>query len=78
MEASQKRTGSDGFRDVSDGGVSVIGGGDIIQRQKNAGDDLRDKNEQQPGTKDVSEARAARDRFIQGGPEQGVQTGAPV
>ena len=67
MQTAKERTGGDAFCDVGDGGVRVVGGGNVIEREENSGDDLRNKNEQQAGAENVSEASAAGNGFIQRG-----------
>ena len=44
MQTAQKRAGGYGFRNIRDGRVGMIGGGNIIQSQKNPGDNLGNEN----------------------------------
>jgi hypothetical protein len=45
VETAEKRASRDRFGDVSDGGVRVIGGGNVVQRKKYSSDHLRNENE---------------------------------
>src|ERR1700722_1512016 len=78
VETAKERTGGDAFCDVSDGGVRVVGGGNVIERQENSGDDLRNENEQQAGAEYVGESSAAGNGFVKRGGEQSVEAGAAI
>src|SRR5579863_713029 len=78
MNAAQKRSGGNFFSDVPDRGVRVVGGGDVVEREKNSGDDLRNKKKQQAGAENVSQLRAAGDRLIECVMQQGVKSGASL
>src|SRR5258705_11485318 len=64
MNAADKRTRCHFFREVSDGRVRMIGGGNVIERQKHPGDDLRQKEIEQSRSKHVGKTGAAGDRFV--------------
>ena len=45
MQAAEERARGHGFGNVGDRGVRVIGGGNIVERKKYSGDDLRNEDE---------------------------------
>ncbi len=58
--------------------MRVVGRWNIVKREKNPGDDLREKYEQEPGTEYVGEPRTAGNGFIKSSSKQIIQTGAVV
>jgi hypothetical protein len=65
METPQKRTAGYFLNDVSDGGMGVIGGRNIIKGEDDSGDGLGNEKEEQNRTENISPARSAGDGFIE-------------
>src|SRR5581483_5149126 len=51
--------------DVLRAGIGMIGAGDVVEHQQDAGHRLHDEDEEEDGAEDVGPTRAARDRLIQ-------------
>jgi hypothetical protein len=58
--------------------MRVVGRWNIVKCEKNPGDDLREKYEEESGTEYVCEPRTAGNGFIKSGSKQVIQTGAVV
>src|SRR5579859_1278055 len=78
VQAAEKRSCRYRLGDVSNRGVGVIGGRDVIQRKEYSGNHLRYENEEQTRAKYVSETGAAEDRFIKRTSQQIIHACAPV
>ena len=78
MQAADEGAGRHLLHDVGDGRVGVIGRGHVVQREEHARDDLREKQEQEAGTEDVREARAAGNRLVQCLVQQPADAGTPI
>jgi hypothetical protein len=78
MQATKKRPSRNRFRDVSDRGVRVIGGGHVVKRKEYAGDHLRNENEQESRAEYVSEPSPAGNGFIESSPKQIIQARSTV
>ena len=65
METPQKRTAGYFLNNVSDGGMGVIGGGNIIKREDDSGDGLGNEKKEQNRSKNVSPACSAGNGFIE-------------
>src|ERR1700730_10866986 len=78
VQAAEKRSSGDCLGYVSNCCVRMIGGRNIVQREENSGDHLRDENKEQPGTKYIGKTRATGNRFIQSASQQIIHAGAAV
>ncbi len=78
MQATKKRTGRDTFCDVGDCGVRVVGGRNVVKRQKNSSYHLGDENKKQAGAENVGEPGATGDWLVERGMKKSVQTGASI
>src|SRR6202030_1382971 len=78
VQATQKGASSNRFGDVRDCGVRVIRGWNVIERQENASDYLRNKYEQETGSENVSETGPAGNRFVERGTKSRVPARAAI
>ena len=78
MQAAQECAGRDLLGDVGDAGVRRLRRRHVVERETDAGDDLRDEDEQQSRTEDVGQARAAGNRLVERLLHQLVESGASV
>jgi hypothetical protein len=78
MNTADERSRAYDFNDVGDDGVRVVGGWDIIERKKYSDDDLRDKEEEQPGAEDVGLTGASRNRLVERLVQDGIDAGALI
>ena len=65
VQAAQERPCRHLLGDIGNAGVRRLGGGNIVERKGDTGNDLGDKDEEQSGTEDVGQACTAGDRLIQ-------------
>ncbi len=65
MQTAEKLPGCHLLGNVGDAGMGGFRRWNVVERQTQPGDDLRDKDKEQPGAKYIGQARAARNRFIQ-------------
>src|ERR1700676_1583944 len=78
VQGGEKTPSGDCLGYVSTCWVRIIGGRNIVQREENSGDHLRDENKEQPGTKYISKTGATWNRFIKSASQQIVHAGAAV
>ena len=78
MKAAQECASCHLLGDVGYAGMCRLGGGNIIEREANASDDLRDEDEQQAGPEDIGQPRATGDWLVERLLHQLVQAGASI
>ena len=76
MQAAEKLPGCNLLGDVGDTGMRRLRGRNVIEREAQPGNDLRDKDEEQPGTEYIGQARPTGNGFIQRRLHQAVDASA--
>src|SRR5437763_14428655 len=78
VQAAKECSAGDLFGDIGYAGMRGFGGGRVIQRERDTGDDLKEKDQQEPGAEDVSPSSAARNGLVEHHSAQSSYTRAHI